>query len=51
METAVALAAGEAEAGETVLLAPAAARFEQYDNFEDRGDDFAAEVGKVLAKG
>jgi UDP-N-acetylmuramoylalanine--D-glutamate ligase len=27
-----------------VLLAPAAASFDQYPNFEKRGDDFAAQV-------
>ena len=40
MEAAVARASEEAEAGETVLLAPAAASFDQYDSFEKRGDDF-----------
>jgi UDP-N-acetylmuramoylalanine--D-glutamate ligase len=48
MARAVAAAAAEAEPGETVLLAPAAASFDQYPNFEKRGDDFAAEVAKVL---
>ncbi|WP_116082633.1 UDP-N-acetylmuramoyl-L-alanine--D-glutamate ligase [Tropicimonas sp. IMCC34011] len=49
MAQAVARAAEEAEPGETVLLAPAAASFDQYDNFEKRGDDFASEVARVLA--
>ncbi|MGX9357364.1 UDP-N-acetylmuramoyl-L-alanine--D-glutamate ligase [Roseobacteraceae bacterium S113] len=44
MAEAVAQAAKEAEPGDTVLLAPAAASFDQYDNFELRGDDFIAEV-------
>ena len=48
MERAVERAMAEAEPGETVLLAPAAASFDQYDNFEQRGDDFAAEVQKRL---
>ena len=40
MERAVARAAEEAAAGETVLLAPAAASFDQYPNFEKRGAHF-----------
>ena len=48
MEAAVATAASEAEAGETVLLAPAAASFDQYDSFEKRGEDFIAQVEKVI---
>ncbi len=44
MGTAVARAAAEAEPGDTVLLAPAAASFDQYDSFERRGEDFAARV-------
>ena len=46
---AVARAMADAEPGETVLLAPAAASFDQYDNFEQRGDDFAARVKARLA--
>lgn len=42
MADAVARAVAEAQPGEVVLLAPAAASFDQYDNFELRGDDFAA---------
>ncbi|MDG1169141.1 MAG: cyanophycin synthetase, partial [Sulfitobacter sp.] len=49
MEIAVAQAAAEAEPGDVVLLAPAAASFDQYDNFERRGEDFAAQVAKVIA--
>jgi UDP-N-acetylmuramoylalanine--D-glutamate ligase len=40
MAQAVARAIEEAEAGDVVLLAPAAASFDQYDSFEKRGDDF-----------
>lgn len=48
METAVARAVAEAEPGDTVLLAPAAASFDQYDSFERRGEDFVAQVQKHL---
>ncbi len=48
MAEAVARAGAEAEPGDTVLLAPAAASFDQYDDFEKRGEDFTAEVGKLL---
>lgn len=40
MDVAVARAIAEAVPGDVVLLAPAAASFDQYDNFEKRGDDF-----------
>ena len=48
MEVAVAKAMAEAQAGEIVLLAPACASFDQYDNFEKRGEDFAARVRATL---
>ncbi len=48
MAQAVEKAMAEAEQHDTVLLAPAAASFDQYDNFEQRGDDFVAEVQKRL---
>ena len=48
MERAVARAAAEAEPGDVVLLAPAAASFDQYANFEKRGDDFVARVKALL---
>jgi UDP-N-acetylmuramoylalanine--D-glutamate ligase len=50
MARAVALAAAEAEPGDVVLLAPAAASFDQYPNFEKRGEDFVAQV-RALAPG
>lgn len=50
MDQAVARAAAEAEPGDTVLLAPAAASFDQYPNFEKRGEHFAALV-EALAQG
>ena len=49
MEAAVAKAVDEAETGDTVLLAPAAASFDQYDSFEKRGEDFVAQVKAVLS--
>jgi len=47
MATAVARAAAEAAPGDTVLLAPAAASFDQYDSFEHRGRDFMEQVGRL----
>jgi UDP-N-acetylmuramoylalanine--D-glutamate ligase len=49
MERAVTRAAAEAESGDVVLLAPAAASFDQYPNFEKRGEDFMAQVRALLA--
>jgi len=51
MAVAVARAVADAEAGDVVLLAPAAASFDQYDSFERRGEDFAAQVEKALGQG
>lgn len=48
MQSAVEQAVAEAEPGDVVLLAPAAASFDQYDNFEKRGDDFTARVRAAL---
>ncbi len=44
MARAVAAAAADAEPGDVVLLAPAAASFDQYPDFEKRGEDFTALV-------
>ena len=44
LENAVRAAAGRARSGDTVLLAPACASFDQYDNFEERGEHFRAIV-------
>lgn len=51
MERAVARAAEEAQPGETVLLAPAAASFDQYPNFEKRGEDFTRRVRALIGDG
>ena len=48
MEAAVAAAHADAETGEVVLLAPAAASFDQYDSFEKRGEDFTTLVKAAL---
>ena len=48
VERAVQRAAAEAEAGDTVLLAPAAASFDQFPNFEKRGEAFVTAVQAVL---
>jgi len=48
MDAAVTRAMREAEEGDTVLLAPGAASFDQYDNFEQRGEDFMRCVKAAL---
>jgi len=47
LERAVGEAAAEAERGDTVLLSPACASFDQFRDFEDRGDQFRAYVGAL----
>ncbi|MGN6059142.1 MAG: UDP-N-acetylmuramoyl-L-alanine--D-glutamate ligase, partial [Sphingomicrobium sp.] len=47
LERAVREAAGEAEAGDTVLLSPACASFDQFRDFEQRGDKFRELVGAL----
>lgn len=47
LDEAVRQAAQEAEPGDTVLLSPACASFDQFRDFEDRGDQFKALVGAL----
>jgi UDP-N-acetylmuramoylalanine--D-glutamate ligase len=47
LDVAVREAAADAEAGDTVLLSPACASFDQFRDFEDRGDQFRALVGEL----
>ncbi len=49
MAAAVNRAFSESVDGDIILLAPAAASFDQYDNFEARGDDFIAQVSALTA--
>jgi UDP-N-acetylmuramoylalanine--D-glutamate ligase len=44
LEQAVGLAAADAEEGDVVLLSPASASYDQFDNFEHRGDSFRSIV-------
>jgi len=50
LENAVNKAALEAEIGITVLLSPGCASFDQFENFEDRGDRFRELVREVVRK-
>jgi UDP-N-acetylmuramoylalanine--D-glutamate ligase len=48
MEEAVARAAGLARSGDVVLLAPACASFDQFQDYADRGERFAAAVRRLM---
>ena len=48
LDAAVKHASERAEAGETVLLAPACASFDQFQNYEDRGRTFKTFVSKIV---
>lgn len=49
MAEAVAICAREAKSRDTVLLSPAAASFDMFNNFEHRGEIFMQEVRKIKA--
>ena len=51
MKEAVGLAADRAADPSIVLLSPACASFDMFDNFEQRGDSFVQEVNSWITRG
>jgi UDP-N-acetylmuramoylalanine--D-glutamate ligase len=51
MDDAVRLAFQQATPGNTVLLAPACASFDMFQNYEHRGREFKAAVGRLQGTG
>lgn len=50
MADAVRRSAANALAGDVVLLSPACASYDMYRNYEERGRDFKAEVGRLITE-
>ncbi len=48
---AVRIAGGRAKSGDTVLLAPACSSFDQYRNYQERGEDFIQHVMGIFGNG
>jgi UDP-N-acetylmuramoylalanine--D-glutamate ligase len=51
LDVAVARAFESAQPGDTVLLAPACASFDQFRSYEHRGEVFKQIVGRLAPKG
>ena len=51
LDQAVSSAYDEAKAGDTILLAPGCASFDQFESFEDRGNKFKEIVNQQLKEG